>query len=84
MPDPSNVDRSANRRRDPQYEVGLASWLIVGLFAVGVMGLAVSGITSPRSDRTAVAANRSAGAPAIAAPPLVIEDETTGQAQSAR
>jgi hypothetical protein len=80
----SEVGRSASRGRDPQDEVGLASWLIVGLFGLAVMGLTVSSLTSPRPDRTAIAANRSNVAPAIVVPPI-LDDETTGQAgQSAR
>jgi hypothetical protein len=80
----SKVDLRASLGRDLQDETGLASWLIVGLFALAVMGLGFSALTSPRSDRTAVAANGSGAAPVIAAPP-VLDDETTGQAgQSTR
>jgi len=79
MPHPFKVDLRASLGRDLQDETGLASWLIVGLFALAGMGLAFSSLTSPRSDRTVVAANGSGAAPVIAVPP-VLDDETTGQA----
>ena len=79
MSDPSQTDRSVTRVRDPQDEVGVASWIIVGVFALAVAGLAFSAITSPRPDQTTVVANRSGEAPVIGVRPL-LDDETTGQA----
>jgi hypothetical protein len=76
MSDPHRTVRGANRRRDPQEEVGFSSWTIVGVFALAVIGLAFSTMTTSR-ERTTVVANRSM-APAISIPAL-FEDETTGQ-----
>jgi hypothetical protein len=78
MSDPSQTDRSVARERDPQDEVSFASWIIVGVFALAVAGLAFSAITSPRPNQTVVA-NRSGEAPVTGVRPL-LEDETTGQA----
>ena len=78
MSDPYRTVSGANRRRDPQEEVGFSSWTIVGVFALAVIGLAFSTMSASRSDRTPVVANRSI-APAISMP-APFEDETTGQA----
>ena len=78
MSDPYRTVGGANRRRDPQEEVGFSSWTIVAVFALAVIGLAFSTMSASRSDRTTVEANRSI-APAISKPALS-EDETTGQA----
>jgi hypothetical protein len=80
MPHPSKPDDlRASLGRDLQDEAARASWLIVGLFALAVIGLAFSALTSPRADRTAVAVNGSGAAPTFAVPP-VLDDETMGQA----
>jgi hypothetical protein len=79
MSEPSQSDRTVTRALYPQDEAGFASWVIVGLFAFAVIGLAFSSITSSRSDRTAIAASRTGEAPMIGGPAL-FEDETTGQA----
>ena len=80
MSDPYRTVSGANRRRDPQQEVGFSSWTIVGVFALAVIGLAFSTMSASRSDRTPVVANRPM-APAVAiGMPALVEDETTGQA----
>ena len=78
MSDPYRTVGGANRPRDPQAEVGFSSWVILGLFAAAVIGLAFSTLTAPEPNRTSVVATRSIPAPVLGAPAL-FEDETIGQ-----